>query len=60
MTISLHNQDPIEIQRAPRYGSRGIVMGVIEFDEENLASFEKVKLVVRFPLNCAMTNFRLG
>lgn len=47
MTISLHNQDPIDVQRAPRYGRRGIIRGTIEFDEENLAAFEKVKLVVR-------------
>lgn len=46
MTISLHNQDPIEVQRAPRYGSNGIIRGAIEFDEANLASFEKVKLVI--------------
>ena len=47
MTINMHNQDPIEIQRAPRYGRKGIVRGTIEFAEENLAMFEKVKLVVR-------------
>ena len=46
MTITLHNQDPIEIQRAPRYGKRGIILGTIEFDAENLTNFEKVKLVV--------------
>ena len=47
MTITLHNQDPIEIQRAPRYGRRGNILGMIEFDAENLVNFEKVKLVVR-------------
>jgi len=47
MMINMHNQDPIGIQRAPRYGRKGIVRGTIEFDEENLAMFEKVKLVVR-------------
>lgn len=46
MTITLHNQDPIEIQRAPRYGKRGIILGTIEFDAENLTNFEKVKLVI--------------
>ena len=49
-TISLHNQDPIEVQRAPRYGKRGNIVGTVEFDEENLAHFEKVKLVVRLPI----------
>jgi hypothetical protein len=47
MTISLHNQDPIQVQIAPRYGKGGIIRGTIEFDEENLPAFEKVKLVVR-------------
>lgn len=47
MKISVHNQDPIQVQRAPRYGREGIIRGIIEFDEENLATFEKVKLVVR-------------
>ena len=47
MTISLHNQDPIQVQVAPRYGRGGIIGGTIEFDEENLPAFEKVKLVVR-------------
>ena len=47
MTISMHDQDPIEIQRVPRYGRKGNIRGTIEFDEENLATFEKVKLVVR-------------
>jgi hypothetical protein len=47
MTITIHDQDPIEVQHAPRYGRRGIIRGTIEFDEENLATFEKVKLVVR-------------
>lgn len=46
MTITLHNQDPIEIQRTPRYGRRGNVVGTIEFDAENLANFEKVKFVI--------------
>ena len=46
-TINLHSRDSIEIQRAPRYGNGGNIIGTIEFDEENLAHFEKVKLVVR-------------
>ncbi|KAF9646944.1 hypothetical protein BDM02DRAFT_3262020 [Thelephora ganbajun] len=46
MTISLYNQDPVEVQRVPRYGKRGIITGTIDFDEENLAMFEKVKLVI--------------
>lgn len=50
MTITLHSQDPIEIQRTPRYGRRGNVVGTIEFDAENLANFEKVKFVVRLPI----------
>ena len=50
MTIIMHDQDPIEIQRAPRYGRKGIIRGTIEFGEENLATFEKVKLVVRLLL----------
>ena len=49
MTINLHNQDPIGVQSAPKYGRRGIISGTIEFDKENLAAFEKVKLVVRPP-----------
>jgi hypothetical protein len=49
MTISLHNQDPIQVQIAPRYGKGGIIRGNIEFDEEHLPAFEKVKLVVRPP-----------
>ena len=53
MTITLHNQDPIEIQRAPRYGKRGNILGTIEFDADNLANFEKVKLVVRSFVTCA-------
>ena len=53
VTITMHNQDPIETQRAPRYGRRGIIRGTIEFDEENLATFEKVKLVVRLLVICA-------
>ena len=53
MKISLYNQDPIETQRAPRYGRSGIVQGTIEFEEENLATFEKVKFVVRLLLICA-------
>ena len=52
MTITLHNQDPIEIQRAPRYGRRGIILGTIDFDAENLTNFEKVKLVVRRLVIC--------
>ena len=50
MTINLHHQDPIEIQRAPRYGKGGNIIGTIEFDEESLANFEKVKLLVRIPV----------
>ena len=50
MTINLHHQDPIEIQRAPRYGKGGNIIGTIEFDEENLVNFEKVKLLVRIPV----------
>lgn len=50
MTISLHNQDPIHVQVAPRYGSGGIIRGTIEFDGENLPAFEKVKLMVRLHL----------
>ncbi|KAF9778027.1 hypothetical protein BJ322DRAFT_1094457 [Thelephora terrestris] len=46
MTISLQNQDPIEVQPAPRYGRRDIISGTITFDEENLTAFEKVKLVI--------------
>lgn len=53
MTISMHNQDPIETQRAPRYERRGIIQGTIVFDQENLATFEKVKLVVRLLVICA-------
>ena len=49
MTISLQHQDPIEVQPVPRYGRSDIIRGAISFDEENLASFEKVKLVVRPP-----------
>jgi len=57
MTISLRSQDPIEVQSAPRYGRRGIIRGTIKFDEENLATFEKVKLVVRlFGICSGMTN----
>ena len=52
MTISMHNQDPVETQRAPRYERRGIIRGTIVFDEENLATFEKVKLVVRLLVIC--------
>ena len=52
MTITMHNQDPIETQRAPRYGRRGIIQGTIVFDKENLATFEKVKLVVRLLVIC--------
>lgn len=58
MTISLHNQDPIQVQVAPRYGRGGIIKGTIEFDEENLPAFEKVKLVVR--LSVPDTRFGLG
>lgn len=47
MTISLRNQDPIEIQRVPTYGRGGTIRGAIKFDEESLTTFEKVKLVVR-------------
>jgi hypothetical protein len=58
MTICLYNQDPIQIQHAPRYGTRGNIRGTIEFDEENLASFEKVKLVVRLsPLSLSSDGF---
>ena len=49
MTISLQHQDPIEVQPVPRYGRSDIIRGAISFDEENLAAFEKVKLVVRPP-----------
>jgi len=55
MTIALHNQDPVEIQHAPRYGRRGNILGTIEFDAESLANFEKVKLVVRTLIICAGT-----
>jgi hypothetical protein len=47
MTISLHNQDPIEIQRMPRYGRGDIIRGTIEFDEGRLAALDRVELVVR-------------
>ena len=57
MTISLHSQDPIEIQRAPRYGNGGNIIGTIEFDEENLAHFEKVKLVVRLVISVGVFYF---
>lgn len=50
-TISLHNQDPIEAQRAPRYGRTDIIRGTIEFDEESLAAFEKVKLLIEGELS---------
>lgn len=59
MTISLNGQDPIEIQREPRYGRRGIIRGTIRFDEGNLANFEKVKLVVRIPIVCTGTSLLL-
>ena len=47
MTISLHDQGPIEIQRAPRYGRGDIIRGTIDFDEGRLAAFDKIELVVR-------------
>ena len=49
MTISLRDQEPIQVQIAPRYGKGGIIRGTIEFDEDNLPAFEKVKLMVRPP-----------
>ena len=55
ITITLHNQDPIEVQRTPRYGRTDIIKGTIEFDEDNLPAFEKVKLIVRSLLICAGT-----